>query len=49
MRTIKWGISLDGITKYGEIEVEENARRCEIEELAREAAFNHIDWWWEEV
>lgn len=50
MRTIKWRISIGlvGCHKEGEFEVEENVSEDEIEQIAREEAFECIDWNWEE-
>ena len=50
MQKIKWilnpGFGPDCDTE-GEFEVEDNATDDEIEELAKEAAFDCIDWsWW---
>jgi hypothetical protein len=32
-----------------EFEMPDNATEEEIEEAAREAAFNNVDWWWEKI
>ena len=47
MRTIRWSISLGLITEDGEFEVEDDTTDDEIESMAKEEAFNYIDWWWE--
>lgn len=50
MRTIHWHLSngIAGADQEGEFEIEDNTSNDEIEELAREAAFDCIDWWWDE-
>lgn len=46
MKKVKWYIALDGTKEEDEFEVEDNATDEEIEEMAKEAAFNYIDWGW---
>jgi hypothetical protein len=46
MRKIAWSISLDPSDTEGIIEVPDNATYEEIEEAARDAAFNGVDWGW---
>jgi len=49
MKTIKWYIMLDGIKEEDEFEVENDTPDNEIEAMAKEAAFNYIDWGWEKA
>lgn len=51
MRYFKGGVStnLVGSDCSFEFEVEDDATEEEIEEIAREAAFDYIDWWYDEV
>lgn len=46
MRVVKWslGTGFAGATHRGEFEVDGDTTDEEIEEMAREAAFNCIDW-----
>jgi hypothetical protein len=46
MRKIAWSISLDPSETEGIIEVSSTATYEEIEEAAKEAAFNGLDWGW---
>lgn len=51
MRTIKWEISMGlvGCKHEGEFEIEDDASKDEIEETARQDAFDRISWtWWEQ-
>lgn len=50
-KKIRWKISmgLAGAEKEGEFEVEPSISNDEIDGMAKEEAFNEIDWeWWEE-
>jgi hypothetical protein len=51
MRTIKWHMSIGfpSADRSGEFEVEDSATDTEIEEAARDAAFNFLDWGFEEI
>lgn len=49
MKKILWYLGTDGSNKVeGEFEVEDGASADEIEQEAKEHAFNHIDWGWRE-
>lgn len=51
MRTIKWILEtgFSGVHHAGMFKVEDNTLDEEIEELAKQEAFDCIDWsWWEE-
>jgi hypothetical protein len=49
MKTIKWHLSIGyaGTDQEDEFEVEDDATDEEIEEMAKDAAFDCIDWGWE--
>jgi hypothetical protein len=49
MRKVKWKLSIGfpGATQEGEFEVVDDATDEEIEEVAKEEAFDCIDWDWE--
>lgn len=51
MRTIKVGIGGvgGGDPIEDSFEVDDNATEEEIEQEAKEVAFDYISWWWEEV
>lgn len=49
MKKINWYAALDGIEVNGEFAVDDNVTDTEIEELAKEQAFNEFDWGWSEV
>lgn len=51
MKKIKWYLNTGfaGCTHSGEFEVDEKTTQEEIEEMARDEAFNCIDWGWEET
>ena len=51
MRKIRAYLNTDlvGCTFEEEFEVDNNASEDEIEEMAKEALFDHIDWGWNEV
>ena len=51
MRKIKWIVTTGGATSEysGEFEVDDNATDEEIEEMAKDEAFNCVDWGWDEV
>ncbi|AUZ62058.1 hypothetical protein PRJ_5500 (plasmid) [Pseudomonas sp. XWY-1] len=51
MRTFKGSIKTDvqGSDVEFEFEVEDNATQAEIESEAKQAAFEHVDWIYEEV
>lgn len=51
MRKIRAYLHTDlaGCTIEDEFEVDDNASNDEIEEIAKDAMFYHIDWGWEEI
>lgn len=51
MRKIRVYLNTDlaGCTIEDEFEVDDNASNDEIEEMAKESMFDHIDWGWEEI
>ena len=51
MKKIKvwWDTDFVGSDGFDEIEVEDNATDDEIEEIAKDVAFNHFSWGWEVV
>jgi len=50
MKAIYWYLhtGFAGCTHEGEIEVPDDATTDEIEQMAKDAAFNHITWGWNE-
>ena len=50
MKTIYWYLhtGFAGCTHEGEIAVPDDATTDEIEQMAKDAAFNHITWGWKE-
>lgn len=48
MKKVKWYLNTGfaGCKHEGEFEVEDDVTKEEIEELAKEEAFNNIDWEW---
>jgi hypothetical protein len=49
LRKIKWDIRLAPSMQDGEFNAPDDATNDEIEELAKEYAFNGVDWGWIEV
>lgn len=46
MKTIKWRLSIGfpGAIRQGEVEVEDDATKDDIEELVRDVVFEYVDW-----
>jgi len=48
MKKIKWCISLDPAMTEGEFYAPDHLTEDEIEDLAKDEAFNGVDWGWSE-